>query len=158
MEIFVVPLNIQQTRFQFRFINVFVMPWRLRWDLGQEEARRNASQGEQRETTAPQGSTSSQQPPTPNSVPSSYGNPSQKPAVVYYGEPTITAIEVRRQKELELRNNDVYWAKRLTQLEQNLQKTNSILEKEYNSAVSRQLLRIFHFLVLRSIGSLGFLV
>lgn len=107
-------------------------------NVGQEEARRNASQGDQRETTTPQGSTTNQpQQPPPSSVPSSYGNPTQKPAVVYYGEPTITAIEVRRQKEIELRNNDLYWAKRLTQLEQNLQKTNSILEKEYNSAVSR---------------------
>lgn len=56
-------------------------------------------------------------------------------ATVYYGEPTITALEVRRQKEQELRNNDLYWAKRLSQLEQTLQKTNSILEKEYNAAV-----------------------
>lgn len=103
-----------------------------------EEARRNAaSQGEHRDTTMPQGAATNQPPQQPSSVPSSYGNPAQKPAVVYYGEPTITAIEVRRQKELELRNNDLYWAKRLTQLEQNLQKTNSILEKEYNSAVSR---------------------
>lgn len=54
---------------------------------------------------------------------------------VYYGEPTITALEVRRQKELELRNNDLYWAKRLAQLEHSLQLTNSILEKEYNAAI-----------------------
>ncbi|KAJ6644664.1 MICOS complex subunit MIC25 [Pseudolycoriella hygida] len=54
---------------------------------------------------------------------------------VYYAEPIITALEVRRQKEQELRNNDLYWAKRLAQLEKTLQKTNSILEKEYNAAV-----------------------
>ncbi|KAG4077161.1 hypothetical protein HA402_016148 [Bradysia odoriphaga] len=60
---------------------------------------------------------------------------SPQTTTVYYGEPTITALEVRRQKEQELRNNDLYWAKRLSQLEQTLQKTNSILEKEYNAAV-----------------------
>jgi len=67
-------------------------------------------------------------------IPSTLTSPPQV-TTVYYGEPTITALEVRRQKEQELRNNDLYWAKRLTHLEQTLQKTNSILEKEYNAAV-----------------------
>ncbi len=69
-------------------------------------------------------------------IPTTLGpSPQQQTTTVYYGEPTITALEVRRQKEQELRNNDLYWAKRLAQLEQTLQKTNSILEKEYNAAV-----------------------
>lgn len=67
-------------------------------------------------------------------IPTTFGMPPQT-TTAYYGEPTITALEVRRQKEQELRNNDLYWAKRLSQLEQTLQKTNSILEKEYNAAV-----------------------
>lgn len=69
-------------------------------------------------------------PQVPTALPAS-----PQTTTVYYGEPTITALEVRRQKEQELRNNDLYWAKRLSQLEQTLQKTNSILEKEYNAAV-----------------------
>lgn len=71
--------------------------------------------------------------PTASQIPTTL--PSSQTTTVYYGEPTITALEVRRQKEQELRNNDLYWAKRLAQLEQTLQKTNSILEKEYNAAV-----------------------
>lgn len=72
--------------------------------------------------------------PTATQIPTTLP-PSPQTTTVYYGEPTITALEVRRQKEQELRNNDLYWAKRLAQLEQTLQKTNSILEKEYNAAV-----------------------
>lgn len=44
-------------------------------------------------------------------------------------------MQIRREKEQELRANDVYWTKRLQTLEANLQKTNQILEKEYNDAV-----------------------
>lgn len=72
--------------------------------------------------------------PTSSQIPITLA-PSPQTTTVYYGEPTITALEVRRQKEQELRNNDLYWAKRLTQLEHSLQKTNSILEKEYNAAI-----------------------
>lgn len=76
-------------------------------------------------------------------MPSSYGNPAQAPSIVYYGEPTLTAIEVHKQKEQELRNNDLYWTKRMSQLEHSLRKTNSILEKEYNAAVSLFLFSIY---------------
>lgn len=48
----------------------------------------------------------------------------------------MSALEVRRQKEEELRKNDVYWQTRLKQQEQDLQKTAAILEKEYNETVS----------------------
>lgn len=54
----------------------------------------------------------------------------------FQGEPTLTALDVRRQKEEELRKNDVYWQNRLQQQELNLQKTNAILEKEYNETVT----------------------
>lgn len=77
---------------------------------------------------------------TPGPIPSASQIPAPvsstpQTTTVYYGEPTITALEVRRQKEQELRNNDLYWAKRLSQLEQTLHKTNNILEKEYNAAI-----------------------
>ncbi|XP_055637678.1 MICOS complex subunit MIC19 [Toxorhynchites rutilus septentrionalis] len=65
-------------------------------------------------------------------VPSSYPNP-VPPS--YYGEPSLTSMQVRKEKEQELRANDIYWMKRLQTLEANLQKTNQILEKEYNDAI-----------------------
>lgn len=81
---------------------------------------------------------------TPGAVAHHHPNPnglSARPAattneVVYYGEPTVTAIEVRRQKEAELRQNDAYWVKRMAQLEHTLQKTNMILERECTQAVN----------------------
>lgn len=48
----------------------------------------------------------------------------------------MTALEIRRQKEEELRKNDIYWQSRLKQQELDLKKTASILEKEYNETVS----------------------
>lgn len=42
---------------------------------------------------------------------------------------------MHRQKEEELRQNDAYWKNRLAKQEQDLQKTASILEKEYNETV-----------------------
>lgn len=47
----------------------------------------------------------------------------------------MSALEVRRQKEEELRKNDLYWQARLKKQEQDLQKTAAILEKEYNETV-----------------------
>lgn len=47
----------------------------------------------------------------------------------------MTALEVRRQKEQELRNNDLYWQRRLQQQEQQHKQTSAILEKEYNDTV-----------------------
>lgn len=55
--------------------------------------------------------------------------------IAFAAEPTVTALEVRRQKEQELRNNDLYWQRRLQQQELQLKQTNAILEKEYNETV-----------------------
>lgn len=49
----------------------------------------------------------------------------------------MTALEVRRQKEEELRNNDKYWQGRLTKQEEDLKKTAAILEKEYKETVKK---------------------
>lgn len=68
------------------------------------------------------------------SGPSSYPNP-MPPPPAGYGEPSLTSMQVRREKEQELRANDVYWTKRLQTLEANLHKTNQIMEKEYNDAI-----------------------
>lgn len=42
---------------------------------------------------------------------------------------------MRRQKEKELRENDLYWQKRLRQQEETAKQTIAILENEYNSTV-----------------------
>lgn len=54
----------------------------------------------------------------------------------FQGEPTITALEVRRQKEEELKKNDLYWSKRLQQQEETLKQTQLLLETEYKKTVS----------------------
>lgn len=55
--------------------------------------------------------------------------------VRFAADSTVTALEVRRQKEQELRNNDLYWQRRLQQQEQQLKQTGAILEQEYNQTV-----------------------
>ncbi|XP_055922382.1 MICOS complex subunit mic25a [Eupeodes corollae] len=67
---------------------------------------------------------------------------SQFPRLV--GEPTITAMEMRRQKEIELRENDEIWRTRMAQLEQNLNKTNAVMEKQYNAAAEDVRKRFAH--------------
>lgn len=57
----------------------------------------------------------------------------------YSGGSTLSALEIRRQKEEELRKNDAYWQNRLKQQEEDLKKTAAILEKEYNETVSIQM-------------------
>lgn len=68
------------------------------------------------------------------------------PTVVYQAPPpqtvyvapsgiTITAADMVRQKEAELTQNDAMWRQRLVELEETLKKTNTIMEKEYSSAV-----------------------
>lgn len=62
----------------------------------------------------------------------------QNPPPVVYAAPggyTLSAIDVRRQKEIELQQNDAMWRQRMAQLEQTLKKTNAIMETEYSSAV-----------------------
>lgn len=54
----------------------------------------------------------------------------------------MSALEVRRQKEEELRKNDLYWQARLKKQEQDLQKTAAILEKEYNETVCGIVLKV----------------
>lgn len=61
-----------------------------------------------------------------------YQNP---PPVVYAGGATLSALDIRRQKEIELQQNDAMWRQRMAQLEQTLKKTNAIMENEYSSAV-----------------------
>ena len=58
------------------------------------------------------------------------------PTVVYQSAPTITAMQVRKEKEAELFANDQYWGERLRKQEDEFLKSNKILEKEFNDTVS----------------------
>ncbi|XP_022216544.2 MICOS complex subunit Mic19 [Drosophila obscura] len=57
------------------------------------------------------------------------------PIYVQGGGQTISAADVQRQMNLELQQNDELWRQRLVKLEENLKKTNTILESEYANAV-----------------------
>lgn len=81
----------------------------------------------------------------PKAAPAPAAAPVRQPAVVYKNPPpvayaapgghTLSAIDVHRQKEIELQQNDAMWRQRMAQLEQTLKKTNAIMETEYSSAV-----------------------
>lgn len=57
--------------------------------------------------------------------------------VILLGVPSFTSLEVRRQKEEELRKNDSYWQSRLKQQEIDLKKTAALMEQEYNATVCK---------------------
>lgn len=66
----------------------------------------------------------------------------QVPTIVYQqGSPTITSLEVRKEKEAELFANDQYWANRLKNQEAEFLKNSKIMEKEFNDTVSDQMLK-----------------
>lgn len=70
-------------------------------------------------------------------TPSPPGNtpPSGYPSF-HYPEYTITALQMQKQKEVELDELDEYWAKRLLNLEMKHEKINNILQNEYNKATA----------------------
>lgn len=57
------------------------------------------------------------------------------PSIVYQSASTITAMQVRKEKEAELFANDQYWANRLKKQEDEFLKNNKIMEKEFNDTV-----------------------
>ena len=67
--------------------------------------------------------------------------------VIYQSAPTITAMQVRKEKEVELSANDQYWGERLKKQEDEFLKNNKILEKEFNDTVST-ILKIRRSLIL----------
>lgn len=60
----------------------------------------------------------------------------QVPTIVYQGSSTITAMQVRKEKEAELFANDQYWANRLKNQEAEFLKNSKIMEKEFSDTVS----------------------
>ena len=67
--------------------------------------------------------------------------------VIYQSAPTITAMQVRKEKEVELSANDQYWGERLKKQEDEFLENNKILEKEFNDTVST-ILKIRRSLIL----------
>ncbi|XP_017874442.1 PREDICTED: uncharacterized protein LOC108621550 [Drosophila arizonae] len=61
----------------------------------------------------------------------------QAPTPIYVqgGGHTISAADVQRQMNQELVKNDELWKQRMLKLEENLKKTNTIMETEYANAV-----------------------
>lgn len=49
---------------------------------------------------------------------------------------TMTALQIRKEKEAELFANDQYWANRLKNQEAEFLKNSKIMEKEFNETVS----------------------
>lgn len=49
----------------------------------------------------------------------------------------ITSLQIRQEKEAELRSNDAHWQRRINQLEETHQKINELMEKEYSAAVCK---------------------
>ncbi|KAI8129987.1 hypothetical protein FF38_11820 [Lucilia cuprina] len=90
-------------------------------------------------------STKKEAPPKTAPAVATSAAPARQPTVVYKNPPpvvyaapsghTLSAMDVHRQKEVELQQNDAMWRQRMAQLEQTLKKTNAIMETEYSSAV-----------------------
>lgn len=53
-----------------------------------------------------------------------------------------TSLQIRQEKEAELRANDQHWQRRINQLEETHQKINEIMEREYSAAVRLHYKRI----------------
>lgn len=104
------------------------------------EQRRSDEENNNKREVPSDGSGGGVPSPSNSSYVGGTNKPNRPDSVVYYrGDEhptTVTAIEVRRQKEAELRQNDAYWTKRMAQLEHTLQKTNAILERECTAAVN----------------------
>lgn len=56
--------------------------------------------------------------------------------IIYQGAPTITSLQVRKEKEAALLANDQYWANRLKNQEAEFLKNSKIMEQEFNDTVS----------------------
>eukprot|EP00099_Drosophila_melanogaster_P023944 NP_651838.1 Coiled-coil-helix-coiled-coil-helix domain containing 3 [Drosophila melanogaster] len=73
--------------------------------------------------------------PAASPAPKVSSYPAAVPIYVQGGGHTISAADVQRQMNQELIKNDELWKERMAKLEENLKKTNTILEKEYANAV-----------------------
>lgn len=58
-----------------------------------------------------------------------------KPQLVSGGEPSMTSLQIRQQKEAEIRNNDAYWERRIAKLQESNSRVARKLEEEYEAAI-----------------------
>lgn len=58
------------------------------------------------------------------------------PAFFHYAEPSLTSMQVRKEKEVELKANDEYWKQTLAKREAEFKQNDQAMEKEYNDTVS----------------------
>ncbi|XP_030370779.1 uncharacterized protein LOC115621307 [Scaptodrosophila lebanonensis] len=98
-----------------------------------QQAREHASVAE--ETKPPAKPVTPVRKPAAKAAPPTVVYQSPTPIYVQGGGHTISAAEVQRQMNLELQKNDELWRQRMTQLEENLKKTNTIMESEYENAI-----------------------
>lgn len=57
------------------------------------------------------------------------------PAFFHYAEPSLTSMQVRKEKEAELKANDEYWKQTLAKREAEFKQNDQAMEKEYNDTV-----------------------
>lgn len=61
--------------------------------------------------------------------------PPRGPGPVYTHAPGLTSLQIRQEKEAELRANDAHWQRRINQLEQQHHQISELMEREYSAAV-----------------------
>lgn len=82
-----------------------------------------------------------QQASAPQVIRSDVAHPTvdQSQAPIYYPYPGVSSIQLMKEKEEQIRNNDQYWQNRIKDIERHQKKMSSMLEKEYEAAVSLNL-------------------
>ncbi|EDW59043.1 MICOS complex subunit MIC25 [Drosophila virilis] len=100
-----------------------------------QQARENAAAAELSKPAPKPQEPAKKAPVKDASPPSTVLYQSATPIYVQGGGHTISAADVQRQMNQELVKNDELWRQRLTKLEENLKKTNTIMESEYANAV-----------------------
>ncbi|XP_076234089.1 coiled-coil-helix-coiled-coil-helix domain containing 3 [Calliopsis andreniformis] len=88
------------------------------------------SAAEVRPPTLSEPHTVSSQPPQSGTVPISSGYP-----VYYYPQLTLSALEIQKEKEKELHNQDLYWQNRIANLQKNHIKIDRIIDEEHKKAI-----------------------
>lgn len=64
-----------------------------------------------------------------------HGNIRGPPAFFHYAEPSLTSMQVRKEKEAELKANDEHWKQTLAKREAEFKQNDQAMEKEYNDTV-----------------------
>uniref|UniRef100_A0A6M2DEI7 Putative head-elevated expression protein n=1 Tax=Xenopsylla cheopis TaxID=163159 RepID=A0A6M2DEI7_XENCH len=79
-----------------------------------------------------------QQASAPQVIRSDVAHPTvdQSQAPIYYPYPGVSSIQLMKEKEEQIRNNDQYWQNRIKDIERHQKKMSSMLEKEYEAAMN----------------------